>query len=54
VDIEADIRAAMVDVQPEIDRAVAEAMAELGVDAPHVHVTMPRPAPAPRPRPQRR
>jgi putative adhesin len=55
VDVAEDIRLAMIDVQPEIDLAVAEAMAELGVAAPDVHITpMPTPTPTPRPRLQRR
>ena len=48
-EIEREMREALEAAQPEIDRAVAEAMAELGREMPR-----PRPVPTPTPQPRRR
>jgi DUF4097 and DUF4098 domain-containing protein YvlB len=48
--VDEEIRLAMIDVPPEIDRAVSKALADLAVDAPDV---MPMPTENPMPRPRR-
>jgi hypothetical protein len=43
----------MLEVQPEIDRAVRDAMSEISVALPHfIPMPVPMPMPMPRPRPR--